>query len=141
MSFSSVSLKKLGIKIKRELSKRPILIRGNKTELQQVVVNILSNAASAMPAGGSFIIKTDLEDKDKAVMEFIDNGIGIEKENMNEIFEPFFTTKKEGEGTGLGLAITYGIIKKHGGEISVESEPGEGTNLTIILPAFKSNNQ
>jgi PAS domain S-box-containing protein len=137
LSFSAVRLRQKGIKVKKELSARPPLIRGDKTELQQVVLNMLSNAFYALPEGGRFIIRTDISEDNKAVMEFIDNGIGIEKENIDKIFEPFFTTKQEGEGTGLGLSVTYGIIVKHGGEISVESEPWKGTKFTIILPAVE----
>jgi signal transduction histidine kinase len=73
-------------------------------------------------------------------MEFIDNGAGIDKENLNKIFDPFFTTKRPGKGTGLGLSVSYKIIEKHEGDISVESEPEKGTKSTIHLPAVKSNN-
>ena len=139
LSFSATRLKQRGVKVIKELSDKVPLIRGNKTELQQVVLNMLTNACDAMPKGGSLIVKTDaLQDRHMAVMKFIDNGIGIEKENLDKIFDPFFTTKKEGEGTGLGLSVSYGIIKKHGGGISVESEPGKGTKFSIYLPAVKS---
>ena len=68
---------------------------------------------------------------------FIDQGCGIPAENLNKVFEPFFTTKDVGQGTGLGLSVSYGIVKDHGGEISVNSKPGEGTIFTIILPLQK----
>jgi two-component system CheB/CheR fusion protein len=140
LSFSIVSLRQKGIKVKKDFSDKPLLVRGEKTELQQVVLNMITNAKHAVPEGGTVIIKTDIsEDMDNVVIEFIDNGIGIEKENIDKIFNPFFTTKKEGEGTGLGLSVSLGIIQKHGGEISVESKPGEGTRFTIILPAIKSS--
>ena len=71
---------------------------------------------------------------------FIDNGTGIEEENLKKIFEPFFTTKEVGKGTGLGLSVSYGIIKAHEGEILVSSTPGDGTTFTIILPVQKPAN-
>jgi polar amino acid transport system substrate-binding protein len=139
LSFSAVRLKQKGIKVKEDLSARLPLIHGEKTELQQVVLNMITNARDAMNEGGKLNIKTDVsEDKSKVTMEFIDDGAGINKENLNRIFDPFFTTKKEGEGTGLGLSVSYGLIKKHNGVITVESKPGQGTKFLISLPAIKS---
>ncbi|MHA2039229.1 MAG: PAS domain S-box protein [Promethearchaeota archaeon] len=142
LSFSAVRLKQKGIKVKKELSTRLPLILGDKTELQQVVLNMTTNALDAMNEGDNYIIKTDIsEDNNKVKMLFIDDGTGIAEENLNKIFDPFFTTKKEGEGTGLGLSVSYGIIKNHNGEILVESEPGKGTRFSIYLPTVKSNNK
>jgi len=141
LSFGAVRLKEKGIKVKKELSDRLPLILGDKTELQQVVLNMITNALDAMSNHGSYIIKTDSsEDNSKAIMEFIDDGAGIAEENLNKIFDPFFTTKKEGEGTGLGLSVSYGIIKNHNGEIRVESKPGKRTKFSIYLPSVKNNN-
>lgn len=138
LSFSAVRLRQKGIKIKKDLSARLPLIRGDKTELQQVVLNMITNAFDAMNEGGRYLITTAVsEDSNKAIMVFTDDGNGIAKENLNKIFDPFFTTKKEGEGTGLGLSVSYGIIENHNGNITVESEPGKGTRFSVYLPALK----
>ncbi len=137
LSFSAVKLRNMGIKIIKEYGDNLQKVQGEKTEIQQVVLNIITNACDAMPNGGRFTIKTGtVEDKNDLTMEFIDNGIGIEKEKLEKIFDPFFTTKGPGKGTGLGLSVSYGIIKKHGGEISVESTPEKGSKFTVLLPAI-----
>ncbi len=138
LSFSAVKLRHKGINIIKEYGDNLQKVQGEKTELQQVVLNIITNACDAIPEGGKFTIKTGIaEDKNSLTMEFIDNGIGIEKEELDKIFDPFFTTKEPGKGTGLGLSVSYGIIKKHGGEILVKSEPGKGTGFTVLLPVAK----
>jgi signal transduction histidine kinase len=114
-------------------------VRGDKTELQQVVLNMISNACDAMPDGGEFVIKTGFsKDEKKVIMEYSDSGRGIEKETLDRIFDPFFTTKEVGKGVGLGLSVSYGIIKNHKGEITVDSEYGKGTRFRIFLPALRS---
>ncbi|MGQ9618666.1 MAG: ATP-binding protein [Candidatus Aminicenantia bacterium] len=111
-----------------------IEIWGELDKLQQVFLNIISNAIDAMMEGGN--LKIEAEKKENSVIiKISDTGIGIKKEHLNRIFEPFFTTKGYGRGTGLGLSISYGIIKEHNGEIIVESEYGSGTTFTIILPS------
>lgn len=106
----------------------------NPGELGQVFVNLLINAAQAMPAkGGEIRIATSVE-QGYAVIRVGDNGCGIAPENLEKIFLPFFTTKPVGQGTGLGLAISHGIIEKHKGEIRVESVQGKGTVFTVKLP-------
>ncbi|MEZ4605198.1 MAG: ATP-binding protein, partial [Desulfobacterales bacterium] len=84
---------------------------------------------------GTVIIKTSYDPPARLMrIRIKDNGYGIERANLSRIFDPFFTTKSTGEGTGLGLAVSYGIIKSHGGQIDVSSEPGVGTEFTITLP-------
>lgn len=102
-------------------------------QLNQVWMNLLVNAAQAAGSAGSVRVATRLEDR-AAVVTVSDNGHGIPPEHMEKIFDPFFTTKPVGEGTGLGLSITYGIVKRHGGSISVESSPGAGTAFTVSIP-------
>ncbi|KAA3437044.1 tetratricopeptide repeat-containing sensor histidine kinase [Rufibacter hautae] len=102
-------------------------------QLNQVFMNILNNAAQAIPDEGTIAIKTYADD-DYAVIKIRDTGMGMSEEVKKHIFEPFFTTKDVGEGTGLGLSISYGIIEKHKGKIEVESRPGEGTEFTIRIP-------
>ena len=105
----------------------------DRGQLQQVFLNVLTNALAAVSEGGRIVIRSFMRDEDFIAVSFEDNGIGMDEETRKHIFEPFFTTKGE-EGTGLGMSIIYGIVKRHGGDIEVASEPGRGTVVTIILP-------
>ena len=108
-------------------------VRGYPSELAQVWVNLLDNAADAVNGGGEIAIQTRCDDN-QTVVEIIDNGPGIPPENLSHIFEPFFTTKGVGSGKGLGLTISQGIVgDRHGGEIEVESKAGE-TRFIVRLP-------
>ncbi|MDQ7835031.1 MAG: ATP-binding protein [Humidesulfovibrio sp.] len=107
-------------------------INSDRSQLQQVFLNLFNNALAAVADGGR-ILATAREVGDNVEISVRDNGCGMSDETLKHIFEPFFTTKK-GKGTGLGLSITYGIIKRLGGDIAVESEQGVGTTLTITLP-------
>jgi PAS domain S-box-containing protein len=102
-------------------------------QLNQVFMNLLVNAAQAIPTHGEIRIVTRREGNN-AIVEISDTGAGIPKENIDRIFEPFFTTKEANKGTGLGLSVAYGIIQKHNGEIEVESEINKGTTFRVILP-------
>ncbi len=109
-------------------------------EMSQVFFNLINNAKYAMPQGGKIKVafeKTSMGHKDYLRVRFSDNGTGIKKENLEKIFDPFFTTKPEGEGTGMGLSACHGIIEKHGGNMTVESEEGIGTAFLIDLPALE----
>jgi signal transduction histidine kinase len=97
-------------------------------------MNLLTNAAQAIGrAEGEVQIETQVKGE-MVEVRIADTGCGIEPEDMKRIFDPFFTTKPVGVGTGLGLSIIYGIVEKHGGEIKVESRPGEGTTFTTLIP-------
>ena len=109
------------------------LVRCLPSQLNQVFMNLLVNAAQAISRDGVITIRTGIEN-DWARIEIADNGAGIAPQNLRRIFDPFFTTKPVGLGTGLGLSVSYNIIRKHGGEITVESRPGVGTIFTIRLP-------
>jgi two-component system, NtrC family, sensor kinase len=117
------------------------LVRGDSRGLQQVLLNLISNAIYAMDGSGTLTIITR-PGKSSAWVELLvaDTGCGIPREFMEKIFDPFFTTKKVGDGTGLGLSVSYGIISKYGGAITCESHteqdrPGHpGTTFTITLP-------
>lgn len=109
------------------------LAPGNAPKLQQVFMNLILNARDAMPRGGQLEISTGF-DEEVITIRFRDTGMGIAPENMARIYDPFFTTKQIGKGTGLGLAVSYGIIQDHGGQILVDSRPGEGTIFEITLP-------
>ncbi len=126
-------LKNNNVEVVKELGDLP-RITCAPSQLNQVFLNLFTNAAQAMAGSGCLGIKTWHEDG--AVMVAVqDNGKGIAPENLTRIFDPFFTTKPVGQGTGLGLAITHQIIEQHGGEIKVESEVGVGTCFYIKLPA------
>lgn len=104
-------------------------------QLSNVFVNLMDNAADAMPEGGTLTIRADLSpDRQSVVVQVKDTGCGIPPENIKHIFSPFFTTKPLGQGTGLGLSIVYGIVKMHHGAIQVKSQVGEGTTFTVTLP-------
>jgi two-component system NtrC family sensor kinase len=105
------------------------------SQVQRVFINMIANAAEAMNGSGQLSVSTK-RDVEKGCVEttFTDTGSGISEENLEKIFDPFFTTKETGHGVGLGLAISYGIIKEHGGSISVDSQVGLGTTFTIRLP-------
>jgi two-component system NtrC family sensor kinase len=109
-------------------------------QVQEVAVNVILNAIDAMGEGGTLTVRTRGAQEDGAPwveFEIADTGCGIPPENLERIFDPFFTTKPPGKGTGLGLAISYGIVAEHGGEIRVASQAGNGTTVTVRLPAAK----
>ncbi len=108
-------------------------ISSDRGQLQQVFLNILTNAFAAVKNGGRIVLSSWQKDDLTVGVSIQDNGHGMDEDTMRQIFEPFFTTKK-GYGTGLGLSITYGIIKKLGGEIKVDSRLEQGTTFTIFLP-------
>jgi len=108
-------------------------IECNLSQMNQVFMNLLTNAVHAIERRGDIWIRTHAV-KDSVVIEIEDNGSGIPAEALEKIFDPFFTTKKVGEGMGLGLSIAYGLVQKHNGAISVTSEVGKGTCFTITLP-------
>lgn len=103
------------------------------SQINQVIMNLLVNSAHAMENSGNIYLRTSAQ-KDSITIEIEDDGCGIPEKIIGKIFDPFFTTKEVGKGTGLGLSLSYGIIKKHNGELSVKSRPGEGTTFTITLP-------
>jgi len=109
------------------------LIECLPSQINQVFLNILVNAAQAMEGRGRITIRTARE-SDHALVAIADNGKGIDPKHVTRIFEPFFTTKPVGVGTGLGLSVSYGIVQKHGGTIEVQSELGKGTTFTLRLP-------
>jgi len=111
-------------------------LRGRPEEIHQVVLNLLMNAVQATPDGGPLRVSARA-DGDDVLVEVVDRGVGIAEKDRARIFEPFYTARPgtEEPGTGLGLAVAYSIVDRHGGRIDVESEVGEGTTVTIRLPA------
>lgn len=131
-------------------SKEGIHTKVDPSQLTQVMVNLVVNARDAMPTGGCLTLETSLLDLERSEENDIhsgnvppgqyvrisvsDNGFGMSDEVQQRLFEPFFTTKNDGNGSGLGLATSYGIVRQSGGDISVESEQGKGTTVTLLLP-------
>ena len=110
------------------------LIETDRGKLQQIILNLVNNAFHAIDNGCFLDIRAKMSDDDHVQLFIEDNGCGISETHLNKIFEPFFTTKKEGQGTGLGLSITYGLVQKLHGDITVESQTGQGTTFVITLP-------
>ena len=123
---------KQGISIVKEYGKIP-MVTCYPSRLNQVFLNLLVNASQAMEGEGSITIRTSADD-DTVRLQFADTGRGIPEENLSRVFDPGFTTKGVGVGTGLGLSICYQIIHDHRGDISIESEVGKGTTVTVTLP-------
>jgi two-component system, cell cycle sensor histidine kinase and response regulator CckA len=126
----------------------PLAIMVDRSQIQQVLMNLATNARDAMPKGGTLTISISAKNLDEgfvapygygkpgfhAVIQVTDSGTGIDRDTVHRIFEPFFTTKEEGKGTGLGLSMIHGIIAQHNGFIRCSSEQGRGTTFTIYLP-------
>ena len=124
------------ITVVRQLEPELPPVVADRSQFQQVFINILMNAVQAMNEQGTITIKTGYKSTDNSVEVAIsDTGQGIRREDIGRIFDPFFTTKEGGHGTGLGLSIAYGIVTTHGGSISVQSEVGTGSTFTLRIPA------
>ena len=109
------------------------------SQINQIFLNLLTNAAQAIEGFGKIVIKT-LADEQYVHVVVRDNGKGIPPEHLARIYDPFFTTKPIGEGTGSGLSIVFGIVKDHGGHIQVKSEVGKGTAFCVSLPIKRTLN-
>ena len=109
-------------------------IMGLPDQLSQVFLNLLINAVDAIGEHEGSIRTTTRSDADRIFIDIHDTGPGMPREILPRIFDPFFSTKAVGKGTGLGLSVSYGIVKKHGGRIDVQSDAGSGTTFTVILP-------
>lgn len=126
-----------GCTILRPPAGERVMVWANKSELEQVIANLVVNALQASPRGGA--VRLDCEEivkdgRQVAALTVEDHGAGIAPEDLPRIFDPFFTTKDVGEGTGLGLSVTYGIVEDHGGAIHVRSERGHGSRFVVELP-------
>jgi PAS domain S-box-containing protein len=135
VSVLDLQLKKDRFTIERQFDATLPRVTADGNKIKQVLMNLLINASQAMPDGGHIIVGTTLADDDRQLeITISDTGPGIPKENISKIFDPFFTTKGPEKGTGLGLSVSYGIVQQHGGRITVDSAPGQGTTFTICLP-------
>lgn len=134
ISFSEKRAKYSGIVINANIQKDIPSVKVSPTELQQVLLNLMNNALDAMEKSGGTLSVSARREGDNFAIAVSDDGPGIPKDALSQIFDPFYTTKPGGKGTGLGLSICYGIIKKMGGELTVESAVGEGATFFISLP-------
>jgi signal transduction histidine kinase len=129
------------VRLETDLDWRLPLIAGDADHLQQVFINLINNALDAMPAGGSLRIATasapiNDDGESEAVVDIADTGCGMSRETQARIFEPLYTTKDRGKGAGLGLVVVSHVLQEHGGQIEVESEPGQGTLFRLRFPAL-----
>ena len=122
------------VKVITEYGENLPRIQADAAQIQEVIINLMSNAVEAMPGGGTITIITRTGPSGMVTVEVEDTGEGIAPENLSKLFTPFFTTKPIGKGTGLGLAISYGIVKMHRGQINAQSQVGEGTTFIVSLP-------
>jgi two-component system NtrC family sensor kinase len=124
-----------GVQLQLELAEKLPPVRCDASQIEQVLLALMMNAADAMPRGGILWLRSKkLPDAAEVRLEVQDDGLGIPADVLPHIFEPFFTTKENKRSVGLGLAVSHGIVQRHGGRIEVESEPGRGTKFTVILP-------
>jgi two-component system NtrC family sensor kinase len=126
-------IRKANVEVSIDMPDEAVLVTYDATQIEQVLINLFTNAVQAMPNGGSLQIILGRAEGAVAIA-VQDTGSGIPPENLSRIFDPFFTTKTETEGTGLGLSVSFGIISQHGGRIDVESKVGFGTTFTVLLP-------
>ena len=126
-------IKKGRVQVVRNLPEKPIYLKYDAQQIEQVLINLIANAIHAMPDGGQLTVGLTKQNGN-VILKVSDTGSGISPEHITRIFDPFFTTKPEGEGTGLGLSVSHGIIACHHGEIQAESTLGSGTTFIITLP-------
>lgn len=139
LSLIEHQLKLDNIEVIREFTPNLPKIMGDRSQLQQVFMNMIQNAHNAMPNGGKLYIVTKPDDSSVSFIQvvFSDLGVGISHKDLPHIFDPFYTTREISGGTGLGLSVSYSIVQRHNGSISVESTPGKGTTFFIKLPISK----
>lgn len=141
------------IEFRTEVTSEALAVMGDRSQLEQVLINLVTNARDSMPEGGMLTLRLERKENDGAFMEnngfeqadsyavitVTDTGTGMDEETRERIFEPFYTTKIVGKGTGLGLAIVYGIVKQHNGSIRVASELGKGAEFRVCLPLVEAH--
>lgn len=138
LQLASNQIKLSKVKVQGEIDDNMPPVYCDRQQITQVFLNIVLNALDAMPHGGNLSITLrNAKDRDYVVAMFTDTGKGMSDQVLRNIFDPFYTTKPQSKGTGLGLSVSLGIIKQHGGDISVQSEVNQGTTFTIRLPVAK----
>jgi signal transduction histidine kinase len=138
LNLISHELEMKELRLKKNIAPNLPKVKCDFKQIQQVLLNLMYNASEAMPNGGTLTVTANKANGGKAFIEVAisDTGCGISEKDMENIFEPFFTTKAEGKGAGLGLSVVYGIIARHNGTISVESESGKGSTFKVRLPCI-----
>ncbi len=140
LQLTRYKLRESGCEVKTELSAAVSPVLGDPSALNQVILNLLKNAAEALDGkGGGVLTVSTAEERGLVQVLVQDDGPGMDSSVKSRLFEPFFTTKKAGDGTGLGLSMCARIVHEHGGEISVESEPGVGTRVLVEFPALETS--
>lgn len=124
---------KAGVRVSTHTPADPVYVIFDQHQIEQVIINLIQNALQAMPGGGQLDLCLEAGEA-WSTLTVRDTGQGIAPEHLHRVFDPFFTTKAAADGTGLGLSVTYGIVAEHGGEIRVESEPGQGAVFRVRLP-------
>ena len=135
LELANLRLNNRRVELRREEPSEAVMVLGDPVQLTQVVINLVLNARDAMPDGGELLLRV-VPEADAVVLQVHDHGIGIPPELLPRVFDPFFTTKDVGQGTGLGLAVTHGIVTDHHGTIDIKSVVGEGTEVSVRLPAY-----
>jgi two-component system NtrC family sensor kinase len=133
LTFMSGQLTSYSIEIVRELADKPLFISGSSGQLEQVFMNLFTNARNAMPSGGKLTVRTR-KSRHSAVVEICDTGVGIETKHLPHIFDAFYTTHAESKHSGLGLSVSDAIIRSHGGKIEVHTTVGKGTTFSVWHP-------
>lgn len=131
MEHHLTRFKNVGVSVERE--KKPAHIEADKIHIQQTLMNLINNAAQAMPDGGTIHIKSGIEGS-YGYISISDEGTGISEENLGKIFEPFFTTKPKGEGTGLGLPLCKKLVEANNGKIEITTSAGQGSTFKLLFP-------
>jgi signal transduction histidine kinase len=131
MEHHLTRFKNVGVTVERD--KKPVYVEIDRIHIQQVIVNLINNAAQAMPRGGTIHIRSGIEN-DHGCIAITDEGEGIDADIVDKIFEPFFTTKPKGEGTGLGLSLSKRLVETNNGRIEVATQKGKGSTFKLLLP-------
>ncbi|MGM0621455.1 MAG: ATP-binding protein [Bacteroidota bacterium] len=131
-------MKMKNINFYTELNAGNDLVYCNENQMKQIYLALLVNASEAVDDNAEILIKTSNPDEEHLKVDIVDNGVGIDPDDISHIFQPFFSAKRQSSGIGLGLAIVHGIVQSHKGKVDVESEPGKGTTMSVILPLAKN---
>ncbi len=135
IKFAGTYLRDSNIEFTRRKSAVPMTVHGDFEKLKQIFLNLILNAAQAMPDGGKLLLETEVLGDGGLAIRFTDSGRGISEDEISDIFNPYFTTKEK--GTGLGLSISYQLVKLHGGDIKAENSPDGGAVFTVLIPLAK----